>query len=126
MPKQVQIAEYIRTRFTFLPDTAVARLTTMIVSQMSLGSRRALLSRAWNHHRTKSTAVASLSSDDLHQPQHPTLKHVPSLPIVGSLIKPYSNVPHGLDPAFTYKTWPELSQQYGEFYTLGIPGTLYC
>ena len=95
----------------------------MLVSRVSLGSRRAFLSsRVGILNRGKSTAAASLSDDDFSQ--HPTLKHVPSLPVVGSLLKPYSNVPYGLDPAYSYKTWPELSQKYGDFFTIGIPGTL--
>jgi cytochrome P450 len=73
----------------------------------------------WSNNRTtrfKSTAAA------LDDHQHPTLKHVPSLPVIGSLLKPYSRVPHQLEPAYAMKTWPELTRQYGDFYTIGIPG----
>ena len=94
----------------------------MLVSRASLGSRRALLPcRVVALNRNKSSAAA-LAED--HSSPHPTLHHVPSLPVVGSLLKPYSNIPYGLDPAFSYKTWPELSQKYGDFYTIGIPGML--
>ena len=76
--------------------------------------------------RSKSTA-ASLSDDELQlQPHPPLLKHVPSLPVVGSLLKPYSNVPYSLDNAHSMKVWPELTQKYGDFYTIGIPGTVQC
>ncbi|GKZ00248.1 hypothetical protein MPSEU_000977700 [Mayamaea pseudoterrestris] len=67
--------------------------------------------------RSKSTAAVF----DDQQQQHPTLKHVPSLPVVGSLLAPYSKVPHQLDPSKMMQVYPELTKQYGDFYSIGIP-----
>ncbi len=50
---------------------------------------------------------------------HPKLVEVPSLPGVGSLLRSYSGIPP-LDQPYTF--WPQMRRQYGDFYTLGMPG----
>ena len=48
----------------------------------------------------------------------PKLSHVPKLPIVGSAIREYSKIPDLLKLEF----WPQMRQQFGDFYTFGLPG----
>jgi hypothetical protein len=95
----------------------------MIVRSVSLGSRRLPIAARSSIFGSLARAKSTAAVLDDHTRMHPTLKHVPSLPVVGSLIQAYSKVPHTLDPAYAMKTWPKLTEQYGDFYTIGIPGT---
>jgi hypothetical protein len=48
------------------------------------------------------------------------LKHIPSLPFVGSMIPQYSGITMELDDATN--VWIECRKKFGDFYTIGIPG----
>ena len=50
---------------------------------------------------------------------HPKLVEVPSLPGVGSLVRAYSGIPPLDKP---YEFWPQMRKQFGDFYTMGMPG----
>lgn len=69
--------------------------------------------------RFKSTVAAPSASTE--QGEHPTLQHVRSFPIVGSIIPALSGVPKTIDTMQAYKFWPEMRQLHGDFYTMGFP-----
>lgn len=48
------------------------------------------------------------------------LKHVPSLPVVGSMIKQHSGISMDLNDGAG--VWIECRKKFGDFYTIGIPG----
>lgn len=62
-------------------------------------------------HAGKSAAAPEVS--------HPKLVEVPSLPGVGSLVRAYSGIPPLDKP---YEFWPQMRKQFGDFYTMGMPG----
>jgi cholestanetriol 26-monooxygenase len=49
------------------------------------------------------------------------LQNIRSLPLVGSTIPMISNIP-AFDNTKIYSFWPKLREEYGDFYTIGIPG----
>src|SRR3569623_1393496 len=52
---------------------------------------------------------------------NPTLKEIPSLPVLGSFVPIYSGVPMpDLNNVTNY--WRKLLTQYGPFFTIGVPG----
>jgi hypothetical protein len=70
--------------------------------------------------RFQSTSAAV--NDDVIPPmKHPPLKHIPAYPLVGSMIHQLSGIPP-FDPAHSFEFWPQLTKDYGDFYTIGIPG----
>ena len=50
-----------------------------------------------------------------------TLKNVPALPILGSLIPQYSKIP-ARDSRKVYDYHPTIRKKYGGFYSIGLPG----
>lgn len=63
--------------------------------------------------------TGSVSSTKSSNPQ---LRHVKAFPFVGSIIPQLSGIPNTMtsDP---YAFWSEMREIYGDFYTMGIPGT---
>lgn len=61
------------------------------------------------------TAIRALSSTD-----HPPLVHVPSMPVFGSVISAYSGLPP-VDFTRMIEVWRKIHQQYGPFYSIGLP-----
>jgi hypothetical protein len=51
----------------------------------------------------------------------PPLVKVPSLPFVGSMLTAYSGMPEHKQST-VLKFWPEMKRQYGNFYSMGMPG----
>jgi len=51
----------------------------------------------------------------------PTLKHIPTLPFVGSFLHRYSGTPP-FDPKSIYRYGPIVREKWGEFFTNGFPG----
>ena len=52
----------------------------------------------------------------------PKLKHVPSYPYIGSVVPAFSGIPNTMITD-AHSFWPEMRNRYGDFYTIGIPGT---
>jgi cytochrome P450 len=69
------------------------------------------------------------ASPDNATTKHPKLKEIPSLPFVGSMISAYSGYHVDLKGTSFVKDIRERNQEYGPFYSVGIPGFgqgLYC
>lgn len=68
------------------------------------------------------TASSSInSSNGSSSGTVPTLKLVPKLPLVGSLLYAHSRIPR-MDQNRTFDFWPAMRKQFGDFYSMGIPG----
>jgi len=63
----------------------------------------------------KSTLSSELVENEV------TLKNIPALPILGSLIPQYSKIP-ARDSRKVYDYHPTIRKKYGEFYSIGLPG----
>jgi cytochrome P450 len=50
------------------------------------------------------------------------LKHIPSLPFLGSLVSSQSGIKIDLNDY--YSIWPRARKKFGDFYTIGLPGGL--
>lgn len=88
----------------------------------------------FGHHRN-SSSVATLSADITSRGScpysnsnkqeiasvTPTLKHIPKLPFLGSMVPPHSGV-DPLDLSNPYQHHPKLRNKFGDFYSIGIPG----
>jgi cytochrome P450 len=106
---------------------SIARLATqllplkMIYSATFTSARTGAFIRSSRRNLQKqfqSTTSALTSNEFAERPQ---LRHVPSLPFVGSIIKQYSGVP-GFEPEHAFDNWPKMTKQFGDFYTIGLPG----
>lgn len=108
-------------------------MTTLVLSRsmllrgvMNVPSAKAVATtalskqRCWNSSM-EASADGNATTTASASPDTPTLKHVPSLPFLGSTVPQYSKIP-AMDPSQTYDYWPEVTRQYGDFYTMGIPG----
>jgi len=71
--------------------------------------------------RATSTDTQNNSMDHLPFTETPELKHVPSLPIFGSMLTWHSGIP-GNSFSQPYNFWPEMNKRYGGFYRIGLPG----
>lgn len=70
-------------------------------------------------HSTASAVATDTNATNSASLPTPELKRVKSLPIVGSVLPFYSNVPSDLDQPYSF--WPEMRRRYGHFYTMGLP-----
>ena len=62
----------------------------------------------------KSTLAAVPKEDKIK------LKHVPSLPLLGSSISSFSGI--NVDINNLFAIWPDARKKFGDFYTIGLPG----
>ena len=75
------------------------------------------LSTTSNTHRFKSTTAAAVASSETSN--ETTLKEVPMLPYLGSIVPQYSKIPP-FDRILEF--WPGVRKTYGDFYKIGLPG----
>ena len=73
------------------------------------------------YDRFKSTCPVSTNVSDEAPSKKTTLVEVPALPYLGSLVPQWSKVPK-FDPSKSYDFWKEVRREYGDFYSMGIPG----
>ena len=72
--------------------------------------------------RSKSTVAAAagaIPEQHTHE-QHPTLVEIPSVPLFGSMISAISGLK--VDPTDFVGSWRKWTDDYGPFYSLGVPG----
>ena len=75
-----------------------------------------------NHFKSTSTAPSpTVKTTQTHAIAATTLKEVPSLPYIGSLLPQYSKIPP-FDPNEIYKFWSGMRTRFGNFYKLDFPG----
>jgi cytochrome P450 len=98
--------------------------------QRRLATLRNRRQQQYHHYQQQTTrAVANVPTTTQQTTQHTTgndnsssieLKRIPALPYIGSMIPLYSAIPHYRhDTVMDF--WPQVSRQYGEFYTIGMP-----
>lgn len=70
-------------------------------------------------HSSQATSTVPAFSDDAY----PKLSNMPSYPLVGSLIYMLrqAGTPHSIMKPYSF--WPEMHKRFGDFYTIGLPGT---
>ena len=86
---------------------------------------RSVVCRQWKStilrlHSTAPAAAATMAATVAEPPTFvPTMKQVKSLPIIGSVVPFYSNIPSDMDQPYSF--WPGMRRRYGDFFTMGLP-----
>ena len=93
--------------------------TYKVASKLNCSGRRFLARPSWRSSPRHSTRCKSTVSVDQVK-VFPELKHVRSVPYLGSIIPQISGIPPGFrDTAYTF--WPKMRRKFGDFYTMGFP-----